>query len=220
MSIPVTAATDQNQDPNNRVLFSIALKVWLPGVVHSGTSDKTRATYTIYYENNAQATADGAPVKLFYGSGMQPGTDRINTSATTFQFASTDNLIGRNRHYVHYEVTESNSQPNPDVELVVKGIPYIGYTGMGDTVIVAGDQNVLNSSFESTDQYKLPFIDETRTTAPSSGLNTDVAPWLEQTLQTESQLRVHRGQRYQCQTTHTSDKVFEKDFDKGLWTLL
>lgn len=220
VSIPVTAATDQNQDPNNRVLFSIALKVWLPGVVHSSTSDKTRATYTIYYENNAQATADGAPVKLFYGSGMQPNTDRINTSATTFQFASADNIVGRNRHYIHYEVTESNSQPNPDVELVVKGIPYIGYSGMGDTVIVAGDQNVLNQSFEGTDQYKLPFIDETLSAVPSSGARTDAAPWLEQTTQTESQIRIHRGQRYQCQTTHTSGKVFENDFDKGLWSLL
>jgi hypothetical protein len=223
IEIPVTAATGQDQDPQNRVLYSVALKVWLPDVVHTSDSDITDATYTIYFENNAQAVADGAPVRLFYGSGLQPGVDMINTEryiSQGFQFQYTDYMLHRNRHWVHYSVDETNSTPNPAVELVVKGIPYIGYTGMGDTVVVAGDVNILNAPFGgSGGQYTLPYINETVTSVPAQEY-IDVAPWVEQTAQTVDEIRVYRGQRYQCQTTHTSGKSFEQDFDEGLWTLL
>ena len=220
IEIPVTAASGQTQDPQNRILYSIALKVWIPDVVHADIADNTRATYTIYFENNANATADGAEVRLFYGSGMQPGKILRNTDKHSlgFQFSTTDRLLGRNRHYVHYQINETNTTPNPDVELVVKGIPYIGYTGTGDTVIASGSGNVLNDPGSKTTQYTLPYIDETVTSIPTETYK-DVAPWVEQTIQTAGQYRIYRGQRYRCDTTHTSSKNFETDLNQGLWTL-
>jgi len=220
VSIAVGFGSGQTQDPQNRVLHSVALKVWLPDVVHAGTGERTRATYTIWFENNAAATAENVPVKLFYGGGLQPGrtiTGSVGSfSLTNLQLAP---VVLRNRHYVHYQVSESNTDPDPTVEIEVNGIPMIGYSGLGDTVITSNTNNALMVGSGTALQYSLPYIkqDSTTTTGPSYG---DIAPWVEQATQTKDLYRLHAGKRYQCLVTHTSSKTFETDYNAGNWQLV
>jgi hypothetical protein len=225
IEIPVTAGSGQIQDSMNRVLYSVALKVWIPDVVHASTSDNTRATYTIWFENNATATTDNVPVKLFYGGGLQPNRTILGNLNTTQDALEFNTFILRNRHYVHYLVQESNSDPDPTVEIDVKGIPLIGYSGTGETVITGSSSpNILmDAGSFGNRHYDLPYIDETITKTGGGAFlidNKDVAPWVEQAAQTAGQYRLYRGQRYECLTSHTSSKTFEADFNQGRWALL
>jgi len=206
IEIPVTFPSGEQPDPRNRKLISVAVKVWIPDVVHTATADRTRATYTIHYEN----TDTSVPVRLFYGSGQQPGKTVRESMGSSGRF-SDDAQIYRSRHYVFYSASETRQQPNPEVHLGIRGIPYIGYTSIGDTAyaldkVVEGGNSVTYPTGDNL--VELPFFNET----------TGYAPWVEQTTQEAGAQRWYRGQRYQCQVAHTSGKNFEQDLAEGLWS--
>lgn len=214
VSIPLNEAAGLGEHYNNEILYSIALKIWIPDVVHASTSDNTKATYTIWFENNAEATADGAPVKLFYGGGIQPGRTIYGNipGISLSNFGSFSYNLFRSNHYVHYSVDENRGNPAPQVEITLRGIPLVGYTGTGETVV--GDEYSLMYGDGS---YELPYIQEDATSP--TPYRKGIAPWVEQATQVAGYYRLYKGKKYKCLTSHTSSKLFETDFDSGFWEL-
>ena len=160
------------------------------------------------------------PARLFYGGGLQPGRT-ITGSVGSFSLTNIEaaSLVMRNRHYVHYQVSESNTDPDPTVEIEVNGIPMIGYSGLGDTVITSNSTNALMIGSNTALEYSLPYIKQDSTTA-TGPFHGDIAPWVEQATQTKDLYRLHAGKRYLCLVTHTSSKTFETDFNAGNWQLV
>jgi hypothetical protein len=214
VSIPLGEAAGLGEHYNNQILYSIALKIWIPDVVHAAEADRTKATYTIWFENNAEATTDGVPVKLFYGSGIQPGRTIHGTipGLGLTNLTSLPYALFRSNHYVHYGVDENRGDPAPQVEITLRGIPLVGYTGTGETVV--GDTPALMSGDGS---YDLPYIQEDATSA--TPYQKGIAPWVEQATQVAGYYRLYKGKKYKCLTAHTSSKTFEADFDLGFWEL-
>lgn len=212
IEIPVDFPSGESPDQNNKKLISVAVKVWIPDVVHSATADRTRATYTIHYEN----TDSNVPVRLFYGSGQQPGKTVREEMSTSGRF-SDDAYIYRSRHYITYQANETRQEPNPEVTLGIRGIPFIGYTALGDTAYaldkVSDGANSVNYA-SGANLIELPYMSET-----TSNVNfTPAPPWVSETIQTKGQYRLYRGQYYECEVTHTASKTFEEDIAQGRWT--
>lgn len=224
ISIAVTEKS-RTPAPLYQVFTNISLMVYLDGVVHTDPADRSRATYTIWFEPETFFDVGTNEKVLFYAGGLQPGRNTLETRGRPRVGANfTEGSVIRPSNWALYQnVGSSIFNKNQAVDVVIKGIPPIAYSVIGETYYsnTLNFPNIQGQGDNGTARqlYQLPYVSENNHYAAEGGVTVSAAPWLEQATMTRGMKRIYAGFVYECQVDHISSKNFDDDYNLGYWTI-